>query len=104
MQSIERGVEAATGAGQPTQLLGSTGIITVIVGDLLFIVGALSVIMIIIGGVRYVVSGGNASAVTAAKNTVMYALIGLVIAVLAYAIVSFVFKAVTTGNVGFTTT
>ena len=46
--------------------------------------------MLIIGGIRYVTSGGDAKKVTDAKNTVLYAIIGLIISVLAYAIVNFV--------------
>jgi hypothetical protein len=46
--------------------------------------------MIIIGGLRYVVSGGDASQVQAAKNTILYALIGVIVAILAYAAVNFV--------------
>lgn len=55
-----------------------------------FIVGALAVIMIIYSGIRYVTSAGNPTGVTAAKNSLMYSVIGLVVAILAYAIVSFV--------------
>jgi hypothetical protein len=58
---------------------------------LIFIVGAISVIVLIIGGIRYVISAGNATQVTAAKNTILYAIIGLVISIAAYAIVSFIF-------------
>ena len=46
--------------------------------------------MLIVGGVKYALSAGDAKAVTDAKNTILYALIGLVIAILAYSIVSFV--------------
>jgi hypothetical protein len=49
--------------------------------------------MLIIGGIKYVVSGGDSKKVTDAKNTVLYAIIGLVIAVFAYAIVNFVISA-----------
>lgn len=61
---------------------------------LLFIVGALSVVMLIWGGIRYTTSAGNASSVAAAKNTIMYAVIGLIISLLAYAIVTWVVKVV----------
>lgn len=47
-------------------------------------------IMLIIGGLRYVVSGGDASKVQDAKNTILYALVGIVVAILAYAAVNFV--------------
>lgn len=57
---------------------------------LLFIIGAISVIMIILGGIRYVLSNGEAQQIAAAKNTILYAVIGLVVALLAYAIVGFV--------------
>lgn len=61
-----------------------------IVSTLLFIIGAVSVAMIIYGGFRYVTSGGEASAVKSAKDTITYAVIGLIVAVLAYSIASFV--------------
>lgn len=64
--------------------------LTNIINLLLFAVGAVSVIMIIVGGFRYTLSGGDQSQVTAAKNTVMYSVIGLVVAALSFAIVNFV--------------
>lgn len=57
---------------------------------LLFVIGAVSVIMIIVGGIRYVVSAGDSSKIKAAKDTIMYSVVGLVVALLAYAIVRFV--------------
>ncbi len=55
----------------------------------LFFVGAIAVIMLIYGGFRYITSGGEASALSAAKNTIMYAVIGLVVVILAGAIANF---------------
>ena len=46
--------------------------------------------MLIIGGFRYVLSNGNEKSVTAAKDTILYAIIGVVIALLAFAIINFV--------------
>lgn len=100
--SIEEGANAARGNGQPDALFGDGGFVSNITNILLFIVGALSVIMLIVGGFRYVVSGGNASAVTAAKNTILYAIVGLIVAFLAYAVVNFVLSAITPGSSGFT--
>ena len=57
-----------------------------------FLVGATAVIMMIIGGFRYVLSNGDASAAAGAKNTILYSVIGLIVAGMAYAIVSFVTK------------
>jgi hypothetical protein len=73
----------------------STDLWTVIstgINFLLIAIGTLSVVMIIVGGIRYVTSGGNDKSVASAKNTILYAIIGLVIAGLAGAIVNFVLK------------
>ena len=56
------------------------------------IVGIVAVVMVIYGGFRYVTSGGKQESVTNAKNTLLYAVIGLVIVALAQAIVHFVLK------------
>ena len=64
-----------------------------IVNVLLFILGAIAVVMIIIGGVRYTTSNGDASAIKGAKDTILYSVIGLIVAILAYAIVNFVLGA-----------
>lgn len=64
-----------------------------VVNTALFIVGAISVIMIVFAGIRYVASAGNTTAVKGAKDTIMYSIIGLVVALLAYAIVNFVIRA-----------
>jgi hypothetical protein len=61
-----------------------------VINILSVLVGAIAVIMIIIGGFRYVTSAGNDSGVQAAKKTIMYALIGLVVVALAQVIVHFV--------------
>jgi hypothetical protein len=100
ISSIMQGAQAAYSPGMPTALLGGAGIFTTAVNILLFVVGVLSVIMIIVGGLRYVVSGGNTSAVSAAKTTVLYAIVGVVIAFLAYALVNFVLSALVPGATG----
>lgn len=94
---IQGGADSARGQDQTVELFGQTGIFRTITNVLLFILGAISVIMIIIGGLRYVVSGGNATAVTAAKNTILYAIVGVIVALLAYAIVNFVLNSFTGG-------
>lgn len=68
-------------------------IITTVINVLLFIIGIISVIMIIIGGIMYSTSAGDAGTVTKAKNTVLFAVVGLVIAFLAFAIVNWVIDA-----------
>lgn len=54
------------------------------------VVGTVSVIMIIIGGFRYIISGGDSGGVTAGKNTILYAIVGLVIVLFSQVIVRFV--------------
>ncbi|MNQ70200.1 hypothetical protein D3C85_848310 [compost metagenome] len=89
--TITDGLNCAQGdSNTPTSLFGVGGIFNTIVNILLFIIGAISVIMLIIGGIRYTISGGDSSAVTSAKNTIMYAIVGIIVAVLAFAIVNFV--------------
>lgn len=78
-------------AGKKTDV---NDIFKTIVNVLLFIVGVIAVIMIIVSGIRYTSSAGNSNSVAAAKNTLLYSVIGLVVAIFAYAIVNFiVFKA-----------
>ena len=81
---------ASTEQQQGKGLFEPGGIFQIIANILLFLVGAISVIMLIIGGVRYVISGGDQNQVTGAKNTIMYAIIGIVVAFLAFAAVNFV--------------
>ena len=105
--TLQEGVEAARGTGQPVDLFGAGGVITMVTNTLLFIAGALAVIMVIYGGIRYAISGGNSAAVTAAKNTVLYAIVGLIIAFIAFAAVNFVLGALIptgaeSGGAGFT--
>lgn len=97
--SLQTGADCAQGndqKGNAACLFGGTtgctgdGIFKTITNVLLFLIGAISVIMLIIGGIRYVVSGGDSSAVTGAKNTILYAIVGIVVAILAYALVNFV--------------
>lgn len=64
--------------------------IQTIINVLLGLIGVVAVIMLIYGGFRYVLSGGNEKSTSAAKDTILFAIIGIVVAVLAFAIVNFV--------------
>ena len=68
------------------------------VNIMLFAVGILAVIMLIWGGIRYTTSAGDSNKVQAAKNTVLYAIVGLVVAILAYAIVNMVIGKIASGS------
>lgn len=65
-------------------------LVATVVNILSVIVGVIAVIMIIVAGFRYVTSGGKEESVKGAKNTILYAIIGLVIVALAQIIVHFV--------------
>jgi hypothetical protein len=97
--SISSGADCARGNQQPSDLFGGdNSIFGRVTNILLFLVGAISVIMLIIGGIRYVISGGDQAQVTAAKNTILYAIVGIVVAFLAYAAVNFVTQALAGTN------
>lgn len=96
--NIADGANSARSDQQPVDLFGNSGVFSEISSVLLFVVGAVAVIMIVIGGLRYVISGGDASQVQAAKNTILYALVGIIVAILAYAVVNFVINSFTPGS------
>ena len=96
--NISGGAGAAKGDDQSACLIGNengcdqgqTPIFRIVTNVLLFIIGAVSVIMLIIGGFRYVTSQGDQTQVQSAKNTILYSIVGIVVAILAYAAVNFV--------------
>lgn len=61
-----------------------------IISILLYAIGVVAVIMIVIGGISYVTSNGDSNKISQAKNTILYSVIGLVVAILGQAIVLFV--------------
>lgn len=69
---------------------GITKIAAIIIDILSIIVGIAAVIMIIVSGLRYILSGGESGSVSGAKNTLLYAVVGLIVAVLAQVIVKWV--------------
>ncbi len=66
------------------------GIVASVINIFSLVVGVVSVIMIIVGGLKYITSGGDSGSVGGAKNTILYAIIGLVIVAMAQIIVRFV--------------
>jgi len=83
---VQAGANCAQGTTTGKSLPDQIGTVT---NTLLLALGIIAVIMIIIGGLRYVLSGGNENATRGAKDTILYAVIGLVVALLSYAIVNF---------------
>lgn len=96
--TISEGVDCSKANSSADSLFGPTGIFSQISNILIFLVGAVSVIMLIYGGFRYVISGGNSDQVSAAKNTIIYSIVGIVVAILAYAVVGFVTGSLTQGT------
>ena len=94
---VREGVNAARGNDTPEAIDGDDGIVKTAVNIMLWIIGVIAVIMLVFGGIRYATSAGDSNKVTAAKNTIMYAIVGLVIAIFAYAIVNWVLTS-TTGS------
>lgn len=94
------GVIAATGGSACTETTEGAGsvnsIIRAVINFFSLIIGAVAVIMIIYGGFKYITSGGNDGNVSGAKNTILYAIIGLIIVALAQVIVRFVLTRATT--------
>lgn len=88
---IGQGVKSAGGGNANKNALNDD--LQTVVNVLLFALGAIAVIMIVIGGIRYALSGGDQTQITAAKNTILYSIVGLVVALLAYAIVNWVITA-----------
>ena len=94
--TVQEGAEAARADGMPAELVGPEGVFTKFSNIALYIVGAIAVFMLMWGGLRYITSGGDSKKITDAKNTVLYAIIGLIIAFLSYAIINFVLNAIGT--------
>ena len=92
--SVQEGANAARAEGMPTELIGDNGVFSRLTNTILLIVGLISVIMLVYGGLRYILSGGDSKKVTDAKNTILYAIIGLIISLLAFALVTFVLNSV----------
>lgn len=102
--SIEQGLEAgsclstnATDCDTEDPEDAVNNIITTVINIFSLVVGVVSVIMIIIGGLKYITSGGDSGNVSGAKNTILYAIIGLVVVALSQVIVRFVLSRVTEG-------
>ncbi len=84
-QGVQGGIDCGPVSAKPLQ-----SSVKDVTNTLLWIVGVASVIMLIVGGLRYVLSGGDPKNTQAAKDTILYAAIGIVVALLAYAIANFV--------------
>ena len=80
-------------AGDQDATNAISGVLNAVIG----ILGLVCVIVMIIGGVKYMTSTGDPGKVKAAKDTILYGLIGLIVCALAFAIVNFVINALGNG-------
>ena len=79
----------ATGIAKNADLTDGS-LVKTIIDFMLWLIVIIAVIMIIVGGIKYATSAGDSNKVTSAKNTIIYAVLGLVIAIFAWAIVNWV--------------
>ena len=87
---VEQGIGAA---GNECDTKGVTNFVNTVINVISIIAGIAAIIMIIVSGLKYITSGGDSNKVASAKSTLIYALIGVVIAALAQFLVHFVFTA-----------
>ena len=88
---VSEGINTATTSEMKGKSIdGDKGLINTVVNVLLWAVGILSVIMIIFSGLRYITSAGDASKTKSAQSTLTYSVVGLIVAIMAYAIVNMV--------------
>ena len=88
---VSEGINTATTSEMKGKSIdGDSGLIKTVVNVLLWAVGILSVIMIIFSGFRYITSAGDASKTKSAQSTLTYSVVGLIVAIMAYAIVNMV--------------
>ena len=90
---VSEGINTATTSEMKGKSIdGKDGLIKTVVNVLLWAVGILSVIMIIFSGFRYITSSGDASKTKSAQSTLIYSVVGLIVAIMAWAIVNMVIK------------
>ncbi len=82
----------------PASLFDEDGFFRRISNIIISVVSAIAIIMLIVGGIKYVVSGGDSKKVTDAKNTLLYAIIGLVVCIISFAIIQFVLTSLASGG------
>lgn len=86
-----QGANCNEGTGATDSLVGN---VTAVLNAVIGILGLVCVVVMIIGGINYMTSAGDAGKVKKGKDTILYGLIGLVICVLAFALVNWVIKSV----------
>jgi len=70
--------------------VGGDALLSGLLGTVYFVAGAVAVIVIIIAGIFYVISEGEAAKIKRAKDAILYAVVGLVVVMMAFIITNFV--------------
>jgi len=103
--AVQQGLNNVRSTGQfPITVLGQSGnspiqVIGAVIRLMLWIAGVLAIVFVIIGGYQYMTSLGNDEKAAAGRKTLTYAIIGLVIIILAYVLVQLVVKVAETGKI-----
>jgi hypothetical protein len=84
------GIQTASGTSSCSGGVNLTNVIRNVINVFSWIIGVVAVIMIMVAGFKYITSGGDSGNITSAKNTIIYAIIGLVVVALSQSIVWFV--------------
>lgn len=90
----------ATGTCDQTATQTVDNLLKLVLNIISVLVGVTAVIMIVIGGFKYITSGGESSRVSGAKDTILFAIIGLVVVALAQIIVHYVLTSLNGQNIG----
>lgn len=88
---LDDGQKAALGCDTDST---APSVVEALINGVITIVGIVAVIIIVVGGQRYIVSQGDASKITAARGMIIYGVVGLIVAVLAFAVVNFILSGV----------
>ena len=72
------------------KIYGKDGILTKVVNMMSVVIGFAAVVMVVLGGIKYIMSSGESNAINSAKNTILYAIIGLAVAGVSQALIAFV--------------
>lgn len=93
--TCSQGGNSGTAVCRASGTANAQNIVSNIISLLLWIIGVVSVIMIVIGGFKYVTSSGDSNKIQSAKNTILYSIIGLVVAIVGQGVVLYVVNWIT---------
>jgi len=88
--NVPEEIRAANGCTGTSELAKAENVVAKIIDSILLVLGIACVVFVVFGGIQYMTSAGDSSKMTKAKHTILYACVGLVICVLAFAITNFV--------------